>query len=69
VPFWELKVLAQRFNISDKVPGGVVDGAGVGTGVTTATLIEKYDAVVFRVEELGVSFRDVTAWATVEVNN
>lgn len=31
VPFGDVEVLAQDFNVGDKVPGGVVGRVGVGT--------------------------------------
>lgn len=51
------------------MPGRVIDSAGVGARFAAAALIDKHDAVVCWVEEDGVAFCAVAAWAAVEEDN
>lgn len=69
VPFGDLQVLAERFDVRDQVPGGVVGGVCVWAGEAAASLVQQDDAVVLWVEEDGVGFCAAPAGPAVEVDH
>ena len=69
MPFGDTKVLPECFDIRDEVPGTIFSGLCVGTRVAAAALVKKNDAVMLRVEELGIGFGDVSAWTAMEIDD
>jgi len=69
VPFGDLQVLPEGFDVRNEMPGGVVACLCVWARVAAATLVEKDYAVVLGVEELCVRLGDVATWTAVEVDN
>lgn len=67
VPFGDLEVSAESFDVGDEVPGCVIGGRGIWAGLTAASLVEENNAVVRGVEEDGVGFCAVPAWTAVEI--
>ena len=51
LPAFDPEMLAQRFDVGDQVPRGVVHEARGGPALAAAALIEQHDAVALRVEE------------------
>jgi hypothetical protein len=54
LPAADREVLAQRLDVRDQVPRGVVDEAGVRRALAAAALIEQHDAMPRRIPEAAV---------------
>lgn len=50
-PFFDAQVLANPLQVGDQIPGRVVFQAGVGSGATTAALVESDNAIQVGIEE------------------
>lgn len=67
MPFRDLEMGAQGFEVGDEMPGRVVCCAGVGPGFSAAALVKKDDTVIIWIEEGGVGLGAAAAWASVEI--
>jgi hypothetical protein len=69
MPFWDVEMFAQSFDVGNEVPCRVVFGAGMRLGFTGAALVEEDYTVFFGVEELGVGFGGFAARTAMKEDN
>jgi hypothetical protein len=69
VPFGDVEMLTQSFNVGDKMPCSVVRGVSIRARLTAASLVEQNHSIFRGVEEDGVGFGAIAAGSTMEENN
>jgi hypothetical protein len=67
MPFGDIQMVAQGFNIRDEMPSSVVGRVGIRPRLATASLVEQNHSVFRRVKEDGVGLGAVSARPAVEV--